>query len=286
MAVIAVSTAAIFIRIAQSEANTIAIAAWRLIFASLIISPYALKKHKNEIKSLNKKQWIYAIVSGILLAIHFLTWIKSLELTTVAVSVVLVTTNPLFVAIISHFFLGEKITKKILAGLILAFTGSIIIAISDLGQGVHRLLGDVLALTGSLSVAGYFLIGRKLRSKLSLIGYIFPVYLTAAITLLIISIITRTPMTGYTNSTWTLIFLTALIPQVLGHSSLNWALKYLKTTYVTLSVLGEPIGSSILAWIILKEIPTKTVIIGSAIVLTGIYLAKGSEVKRETKSKT
>lgn len=280
--VFAVSTASTFIRLAQAEVGYLAISAWRLVFASLILTPFALKYRSKEIRDLSLRQWFLAFLSGIFLSIHFVTWIKSLELTSVAASVVLVTTYPIFVGIFSSVFLGENLGRKLVIGLAVAFSGTIIISVGDLGQGIHMVQGDILALLGSLSAAGYFLIGRELRADLSLVGYIYPVYSISAIILVLITVPMDVRMTGFSSYYWVLLFLTALIPQIIGHSSLNWALKYLKTTYVTLSVLGEPIGSTILALLVLNEIPPLTSIIGGVVVLIGIYFAQKSRVKRET----
>ncbi len=280
--VFAVSTASTFIRLAQAEVGYLAISAWRLVFASLILTPFALKYRSQEIRDLSLRQWFLAFLSGIFLSIHFVTWIKSLELTSVAASVVLVTTYPIFVGIFSSVFLGEKLGRKLVIGLAVAFSGTIIISVGDLGQGIHMVQGDILALLGSLSAAGYFLIGRELRADLSLVGYIYPVYSISAIILVLITVPMGVRMTGFSSYYWVLLFFTALIPQIIGHSSLNWALKYLKATYVTLSVLGEPIGSTILAWLVLNEIPPLTSIIGGVVVLIGIYFAQKSRVKRET----
>lgn len=207
-----------------------------------------------------------------LLSVHFFFWITSLSFTSVAASVVLVTTAPLFVGIVSHLFLKERLTKNMISALAMAMIGSTVIGLGDL-SGTHGLVGDALAILGAVAVAGYFLIGRDMRRKLSLLGYVFPVYSTAAIALMCAAALSHAPLTGISYSAWLYLFLMALVPQVIGHSSLNWALGNLSATYVTMSVLAEPIGATILAWAVLGEVPPLFTILGGCLILTGISLA-------------
>lgn len=275
---LAVSTASTLIRLAQAWMDPLAVAAWRLTLASLILLPVALATRREELRGLSRREWGLALGAGALLAVHFATWISSLALTTVAASVVLVSMNPLFVGVISHLFLRERLNRPTAVGLAFALVGSAVIGLGDLGEGHHRFIGDLLALAGGLSGAGYFLIGRRLRQRLSLVGYVFPVYGTAAVLLMITAALARVPLTGYPAVSWLWLFLLAVIPQIVGHSSLNWALRHLTATYVTLSVLGEPIGSTLLAWVFLQEPPTLAAIVGGALILTGIVVAgRGAE---------
>jgi len=271
--VLAVSTASTLIRLAQTHVDSLALAAWRLTLASLILAPFVLTTRRRELGGMGRREWTLALGAGLLLALHFGTWITSLALTSVAASVVLVTTYPLFVGLASHLFLQEHLSRSMVAGLIIATVGSAVIGLGDLGQGTHRLLGDLLALSGALAAAGYFLIGRQLRARLSLLGYVFPVYATAAAALLIAALFSGAALSGYPTSTWLWMLLMALVPQIVGHSSLNWALRHLSATYVTLAVLGEPVGSSLLAWLVLGELPTLPAVIGGGLTLAGIFVA-------------
>jgi drug/metabolite transporter (DMT)-like permease len=271
--VLAASTASPIIRLAQAEVNSLAIAAWRLTLASLILAPVTLATRREELRGLARRDWLLMLGSGAMLAVHFATWISSLAYTSVAASVVLVSTSPLFVGLGSFLILREHLSRPLVVGLAVATIGSVIIGLDDWGQGTHRLTGDLLALAGALSVAVYFLIGRRLRARLSLLAYVFPVYSTAAVVLMAVAALARVPLGGYPSIHWLWLLLLALGPQITGHSSLNWALRHLPATYVTLAVLGEPIGSSILAWIILGEIPGIITLIGGALVLTGIAIA-------------
>lgn len=272
--VVAASTASTLIRLAQGGgAAPLAVAAWRLTLASLVLAPFALITRRAELRSLTAREWGLAVGSGILLAIHFASWITSLALTSVAASVVLVSSSPLFVGLASHLLLGERLTRSMAIGLIVATVGAAVIGLGDVGRGTHRLVGDLLALVGSLAIAGYFLIGRRLRARLSLLGYVFPVYTTAAAILMAVSLLARVPLGGYPTSTWIWLLAIALGPQIVGHSLLNWALRHLSATYVTLAALGEPIGSAVLAWLVLNELPSPAALVGGGLVLAGIAVA-------------
>lgn len=273
LGVLAVSTASTFIRLAQADIPSLAVAAWRLTLASIILAPVTLATCRAELRSLSRREWLLALAGGVVLALHFAAWITSLAMTSVAASVVLVTTSPLFVGLITFLFFHEPMSPRLWAGMALALVGSVIIGVDDVGLGTHRLMGDVLALLGALAAAGYFLIGRQLRARLSLLAYVFPVYATAAVVLMLVSLLSGISLTGYGASTWGWLLLLALIPQIIGHSSLNWALRHLPVTYVSLSVLAEPIGSTLLAWWVLSEPPTWAAVLGGALILVGLLIA-------------
>jgi drug/metabolite transporter (DMT)-like permease len=271
------STAAILIRLAQVEAHSLVIAAWRLTLATLILAPITLSARRTELRGLTRRDWSNALASGLLLAVHFGTWITSLAYTSVAASVVLVSTYPIFVGLASRLLLRERLSRKMVVALLVATAGSMLIGLGDLGDSPHRLWGDVLALMGGISGAGYFLIGRRLRARLSLLAYIFPVYGTAAVGLMAVMLASGLPRVPQQPQTWLWILLMALGPQILGHSSLNWALRYLSATYVTIATLAEPIGSAVLAWWLLGERPTLWAAIGGALTLAGIAVASYTE---------
>lgn len=293
--ILAVSTASIFIRFAQKEATSLVIAAWRLTIASIILVPIAASTHRRELTSLNRSDLLMALLSGFFLALHFATWITSLQYTTVASSVVLVSTIPLWVALLSPFTIKEPIRSAVAVGLILALVGGAIVGISDscsitagrltcpsVVNFMHgrAFLGDVLAVCGAIAGAGYLLIGRKLRTKMSLVSYISLVYGMAAIVLIIIMFSARENPIGYSPMIYLWLVLLAVIPQLMGHTTFNWALGYLSAAYVSITLLGEPIGSTILAYIILNEKPTVIKLIGGVLILVGIYIASRSEVTK------
>ncbi len=275
--VTASSTASTFIRLAQGSMTSLAVAAWRLTIATLILAPFALATCRREWRALTRREWGLIFASGLLLAAHFYTWITSLALTSVAASVVLVATAPLFVGAISHFFLQERMARQTVIGMVVALAGSFIIGLADAGEGVHQIAGDVLALVGALAVAGYMLIGRNLRAQkatpLSLLGYVFPVYGTAALALMGTALLGGVALGGYPAQVWLWLTLMAVFPQIVGHSTLNWALGHVSAIFVALAVLAEPIGSTLLAWLILREPPTLSTLGGGVLILIGIMAA-------------
>jgi drug/metabolite transporter (DMT)-like permease len=246
------------------------------------------------LRSLTRRELLLGLLSGFFLALHFATWISSLEYTTVASSVVLVTTTPLWVALLSPLILREANGKTVVIGMLLALVGGGIVGVSDSCTWQNGLtcpplasfvrgtafFGDFLALCGAWMAAGYILIGRRLRSKMSLIPYIFVVYGMAAIVLLVILAISGQRAFGYLPLTYLWLLLLAVVPQLLGHSTFNWALRYLPASLVSITLLGEPIGSTILAYLILKESPTPLKIIGAVLILAGIYVASVRSEKR------
>jgi drug/metabolite transporter (DMT)-like permease len=296
IAILAVSTSSIFIRFAQTGgAPSLVIAALRLTFATLLLAPVALAHRRSEGQSLTRQQLTLGVVSGMFLAIHFATWISSLEYTSVASSVVFVSTGPLWVALLSPMLLSEKLTRAAVVGLGLALLGGTVIGLSDacviqngiqcpeLGQILQgrSMWGNFLALAGAWSVTGYLIIGRKLRAGMSLIPYIFLVYGMAAVTLIVIMLAAGHSPLGYTPKTYGWIFLLAAVPQLIGHSTYNWLLKQLSATLVAVTTLAEPIGSAFLAYIILNEIPKALVVMGGLTILAGIYLV--AKQPRDTK---
>lgn len=292
VATLAVSTSSIFIRYAQADgAPSLVIAALRLTFATLLIAPVVLTRHLDEIKRFTRTELLLGVFSGIFLAAHFATWITSLEFTSVASSVVFVGTGPLWVALFSPLLLKEHITRTTVLGLAVAVIGGTIIGLSDacvwnrglvcpaldnILQG-RAMWGNFLALLGAWAVTGYLIIGRKLRAGTSLMPYIFLVYGMGAIVLIVIMFISGNTPLGYGTTTYGWIFLLAVIPQLIGHSTYNWALKYLNATLVAVTVLGEPIGSATLAFFLLDETPSIMTLVGGALILAGIFLSSRGE---------
>lgn len=288
--VLAASLSAILIRWAQVEAPSLVIAAWRLTLAAVVLLPFAVVRQKEELKQLTPADWRLALFAGGLLGLHFATWISSLEYTSVTSSTVLVTTNPIWVAITAPFVLHESLSKPLKVGIALALIGSIIITLGDAllfegltisgfnrgeGEAQQPLWGNFLALAGAVAMAGYILIGRFLRPRLSLLSYTAVVYSTASITLIALVLLSGQSFFGYSPYIYLLFALMALFPQMIGHTSFNWALKFLPAAYVSVTILGEPVGSSILAFIILQELPHAPFIalIGSLFIFAGILIA-------------
>ncbi|MFA4948395.1 MAG: DMT family transporter [Candidatus Krumholzibacteriia bacterium] len=270
--IIAISFGSILARLAQAPAPTVA--ALRMVFSFLILLPFVLASAvtRAELARLSRSDLGLLALSGLFLALHFFLWISSLSFTGVTSSVVFVTTNPLWVALYTVVFRKKGISRAFWLGLGVSILGGAIIGGRDAFAGGSRWQGDILALGGAIAIAGYFLVGSRLRGRLSLMAYIFPVYGCAAVLLSIAAIASGASFTGYGWESYSACFIMALVCQILGHSLFNWALKYLEATVVTIAVLGEPVGASILAFIILRERAVPTEIIGGAAILAGIFL--------------
>jgi len=255
-----------------SDAPSLIISTYRNGFAALILAPFALTICREELKSLSRRDLVSAFASGLFLAFHFATWVSSLEYTSVASSTVLVTIQPTWVTLGAFIFLKEKVPLKAVSAGLLAIAGSVLIGISDFRIGGEALWGDFLALSGGILIAGYVIIGRTLRQKFSLTAYTFIAYGSCSLTLLLMDVVTGTPLAGYSAKNWLLFLAMAVIPTIMGHSLLNWNLKYLPASTVSMSVLGEPIGASLLAAVFLGELPSGLQIAGAALILVGVYL--------------
>jgi drug/metabolite transporter (DMT)-like permease len=286
--VLTISTGSVLIRYAQAYAPSLVIAAVRMILATLVLAPVALTCQHGELIKLSRGELGLAGLSGIFLALHFALWITSLEYTSVASSVVFVTSTPLWVAMLSPLILKEPISRRVLIGMALALTGGVIIGLSDactldgwsltcpgladffLGRAI---LGDLLALGGAIAAAFYVLIGRRLRAKYSLVTYIFMVYGGAAIVLGLSMLASGGSLLGYPPAAYLWFGLIALLPQLLGHSSFNWALGYVSAALVSVALLCEPIGAILLAYIFLGEAPSPLKLFGAILILMGITIA-------------
>jgi drug/metabolite transporter (DMT)-like permease len=278
------------------------IAAWRLIFAVMLLGPLAWRNGRHEIQRLPRTDLFWGLGAGVLLALHLATWIASLEYTSVASSAALVTTNPLWVALVVRYIFGERLARNTVLGLIVGFSGSLMIAFSDGGilvlgtsglkfnpqnllapvdKADTALFGDTLAIIGAITVAGYLLVGRSLRRRLSNTAYVGLVYAAAMVVMVAIIMISGYSMFAYSWTTFLWMFLLAMGPQLLGHTAFNWALAHLSATFVALTVLGEPIGSAILAYFILGETFAPLQLLGFILLMVGIALGVLGEQRRE-----
>jgi drug/metabolite transporter (DMT)-like permease len=271
LGVMAVSWAAILVRLASAPA--LAIATWRMLLAALVAGAFAALRRRSELAALPLGARLQLAGAGLALAVHFATWIASLGLTSVASSVALVTTQPVWVALLSWAFLGERVGRRVVAGIALAVAGGAIMAGGDLALGPRALAGDALALAGALAAAAYFALGRSVRAHLSLGAYVGAVYPVAAAGLLVTALGAGTPLAGFDGDTWVALLALALVPQLLGHSLLNWALRWLPGTSVAVTVLAEPVVSTLLAIPVLGERPTAAQLLGGAVLLGGVALA-------------
>jgi drug/metabolite transporter (DMT)-like permease len=275
--VISISCSAIFIRFCD-DVPAIMIATFRLTIASLIL--LAIFKIKGRsLKIVQNRDLILCLLGGLFLSLHFISWITSLKFTSVANSVVLVSTNPIFVGLFSYLILKEKQDTGLIVGIILSFLGSMTLAVGD--SGIFKLIlvdkkvlmGDILALTGAVMISGYLIVGSRVRRRLDIFTYITLVYTFCAIYLLVISFVLHMPFTGYKSLSYLNMILLAIVPQLIGHTSFNWALKHLKTSIVAIAILGEPIGATLLAYIFFKETVDSFQLIGIIFIFAAIIIA-------------
>lgn len=281
------SSGAIFVRLAQGQqVGSLEIAACRLLLSTIILLPVILIRYRAILQGLARSILKYTSLAGLFLAVHFATWILSLEYTSIASSVVLVSTTPIWVCIYSGLIKKETITSRTILGLVLALAGGVIVSLSETCgmhsgnfncnwnglQGNQPLLGNVLALVGAVMAAGYLLIGKKVRNEIPLTPYIFLVYGTGAILLVCASLLSGNGLLNIPNRAFLWLVCLAVIPQLIGHTSYNWSLKHFSTTYVSIALQGEPIGSTLLGILLLREVPTPVKVAGGLVILIGIVV--------------
>ena len=284
LGLLVVSSSSIMIRFAQAEsASSLVISAWRLGLATLILTPIVYARYRADLTRLTRREIGLALLSGAFLGVHFASWITSLEYTSVINSVVLVSTSPLWVALIAPLVLRERLNRMTLIGIVIAIGGGCLVSVgSSAGSAPHQdnpLLGNALAVIGAIAVSGYFIIGRRLRSGVSLIPYIWLTYGGAAILLCLTVLVTGQPVAGLPANAYLWMTLLALFPQLIGHSAYNYALGYLSAAYVSLTVLGEPISSAILAALFLGEQPGALQLIGSVLIMLALMIASREEAQ-------
>lgn len=275
----AISFAAILIRYAQGEAiPSLYIAAFRLLGAAALLTPLALWRYRTVLRQLRPRDWGLAALSGVFLAAHFALWTLSLEYTTVLISVTLVTTTPIWAALLEWLFLRQTPRPVVLWGMAIAIGGGALLGVpggagGGMAGGPNPLLGGTLAILGALAVAVYLTIGRKLRAGLALVPYIWIVYGIGGLVLLPVLVGTGVPLAGYSVAGYGWLVALAVIPQLIGHSALNYAVKYLSATYISVLTKLEPIVSAVIAYFAFAEVPTVWEVVGSVLVLVGVVVA-------------
>ncbi|WP_132058243.1 DMT family transporter [Halorussus amylolyticus] len=277
VAIVAVSTSAILVRF--SDAPSIVKALYRVVFTTLALAPFAATYYRDDLRRLSASDFAIAVVTGVALAAHFATWFESLEWTTVAASVTLVQSQPLFVAIGAAALLDERITRQMVGGILVAVCGIVFMSLGGFLSGAalagaRPLYGNSLALVGAVMAAGYVLAGRSLRQRVALVPYVTVVYTVCAVTLLAVALAQgeTVALTAYPPREWLLFVGMAIGPGIFGHTVINWALKYVESSVVSVSLLGEPVGSTLLALALLGEVPGVFTVAGGAVVLAGIYV--------------
>lgn len=274
--VLSISSAAIIIRLASAPALTVAF--YRMGFSVLLLSPVLLLIRQQWPTGIRlPRNWLFWIViSGFFLALHFACWIESLNHTSITSSVLLVTMNPIFLSIASPLLLKERLDTRMLLAIPVSLLGAAIVALRGGNTGLlaaDNLKGNALALAGAIAYSGYLLVGRKVRRTVPILSYSYLTYLCAAFLLLAGCLLGQQPLHGFPRSTWRWLLLLALLPQLLGHTSFNWALRHLSAPRVSLVILAEPVGASLLAWLVFQQQPTAFEIVGGTLILCGIALA-------------
>lgn len=280
--VFCMATSSIIIRYSHSPAMIIAL--YRVVFTSILAASLGGSRILSGFKAISRRDFCYILLAGIFLALHFAFWITSLSYTSIPSSVLFTNLQVIFVLLFSIFILKEGVNAWVTGGILLAILGSALIAGGDLASG--RFYGDMLALASGFFVAVYFIIGRELRTRIEVWPYTSAVAAAAVLVLLPVAVGFHLPLTAYGMREWLLFFLLALGPGIAGHGILNWALKYVKAPIVSVSILGESVGASILAYIFFRELLLWYQIIGGILILTGIYTAITNEAKSQHSENT
>ncbi len=275
VAVLAVSTSAILVR--WSTAPSVILAFYRVMLTTVLLVPFLATRYAGDFGVFTRRDWLIAIATGAALAVHFAVYFESLAWTSVAASVTLVQSQPVFVAIGAAIWFRERIRGRRAIGIVVAVLGMAGMSAGEFLAGAATtgsapLYGNALAVVGAVMAAGYVLVGRSLRQHVALVPYVLVVYTACTGTLFLIALVQGLPFTGYAARDWLIFIGLAVGPGLFGHTVINWTLEHLESSLVSVSLLGEPIGATILALVFLAELPGPTTVIGGLIVLTGIYL--------------
>lgn len=277
-AIFSVSWAAVLIRLC--EAPALAIAFYRMGLATLLFAPIVFWRYSAELKSLLSTGWKLSVLSGIFLGLHFALWVSSLFYTSVASSVVIVATQPLFALILSWLFLKEKAHLVTLLAILLALVGVYVIASGDFQLDKKHLIGDLFSLLGAIMAAAYLTVGRNIRQKFHMAPYIFVAYGVSTVTLALMVILFGHSFAHFSGNNLLYFLLLAIVPTLIGHSLYNYLLKYITAYTVGISILGEPVGASLWAFLIFAEAPANTVYSGGVLILLGVVIALWSEGRK------
>lgn len=278
LGVVVVSFAAPLIRLA--DAPPLAVAFYRNLFATAVLLPLALGRHRDELRTLRRGDVVALVAAGLLLAVHFGVWIPSVRLTTVAASTVLVTTQPVWSAILARAFLGERLRRAAAVGIAVALAGAILISGFDFTLSARAFVGDMLALAGAAAVAGHRIAAVGPRRRLSILPFVAVVYGVCTIGLFLAVLVSGTPLGGYEAAAWLMMVLLALGPQVIGHTLFNYLLRDLDPTVIAVAIMGEPVGATLLALGLFGEIPPVGALAGGALLLAGIFVAVRAQSRR------
>jgi drug/metabolite transporter (DMT)-like permease len=285
VAIAAVSTSAILVR--WSGAPSTVMAFYRVLLMTALVAPAAVWRHPGDFRRISPRDAVAAVGAGVALAVHFGAWFESLRYTSVAASVTLVQSQPIFVAAGAYLLLDEAVDRRIVGGILVAVAGAAVMSLADPGATVpvagRALLGNALALVGAAAFAAYTVAGRALRQRVNLFPYVTVVYGVCAGALLVGALARGGALAGrppgelfallldYPAREWLLFLAMAVGPGIFGHTVVNWALKHLESSVVSVTLLGEPVGSTLLAAALLSEYPGPATVAGGAVVLAGIY---------------
>lgn len=284
-AVLALAFSSIFItQLERAQVPSLAIAFYRMAMATALLAPLAFALKRQEMFAFKGRELAMLTLGGLFLALHFGAWISSLKYIPIATSVVLVNSHPLFVVIASFLFLGQKPSRRSLLGTLVGLLGMAIISKDGFSNAEFALKGDLLALLGALAVVGYFIIGSKVRTRVSLLAYVTPLYAVCSLFLFVWTLATGDRLYPYSPTVWAYFLALAIVPTILGHTVFNWAIKHVSPSTISLVFLGEPIGASILAFLFFGQKPPVATFIGGSLVLFGIYLTMQAQRTETLKS--
>ncbi|MFD0697055.1 DMT family transporter [Paenibacillus sp. GCM10027628] len=265
--IIAISFSSIFIK--WSSAPVSVIAMYRLFMTNVLMLPF-LWRYGHEISQIRLKEWLRTLASGVGLGLHFLFWMDSLNFTTVASSTAILTLEPIFVLLGAFLLYRQHTSRTALISMVIAIIGAICIGWGDFRFSGAALKGDLLSLLGTVAVAMHMLLGKSIREHVSAFVYSFFVFLFAGGVLAVYNMAAGASFTAYPVKEWGIFFLLAIVPTVFGHYVFNWLLKYMKATSISMTVLGEPLGASLLAYVLLGETITVMQLLAGCLLLVGV----------------
>ncbi|OAB44970.1 DMT family transporter [Paenibacillus antarcticus] len=267
--VIAVSFSAIFVKWSSAPASIQGM--YRLLFAVLIMLPFGIRRI-SELRKVSYKNWLLLGASGFFLALHFLLWMGSLKYTTVSSSTIILALEPVFIWCGAYFIFKERISTFAKVGMLIAVAGAALIGWGDVGISSTNLYGDLMSFLGTIAVAVHMLIGQKLMSQVSAYVYNLVVFTSAVVVFALYNVMMGISFTNYNDQEWGIFLLLAIVPTVFGHMLFNWLLQYISATTVSMSILGEPIGASLLAFLLLNETMSWIQISGGLMAIAGMIL--------------
>jgi len=270
LGVAATATSAILVR--YSTAPSLVLVMYRMLITVALLAPSALLKNREELKSMQRKDWLLCAASGVFIGLHFVSYFEALKWTSIAAAVVLADTEVLFVAFATVLIFRKKLSGKAWIAIWLAFGGSIVIAAAQSTAGADPLWGNLLGLISAVLMAVYTMIGSVCRKRVSTTVYTFVVYAVAGVTVTVIALVSGTQVANLDAMNWAICLGLAIFPTLLGHSVLSWGLKYLPPTFISTAKLLEPVLAAVMGWLLFRENPGWQVVVGGVIVVTGIAL--------------